>query len=407
MKKIRKLAAHGLRSLNRHRLRTMFMMLGTFVGVAALTLTVSIGRNTEEQVVESINRIFGASSIMLRGGGMRMSGGRRVVSGSTLTLEDLAAIARRVEGIEAWDPMLMVGGREVPVVWEGKTANVPVMGHSERAARVWNRGVSRGSFFTEQDVASSARVALVGESVARDLFGDVDPIGQQIRIGTVPFQVIGVLEARGVDPRGRDRDNEIMVPISTAMRRLQNAEYITGANLLVADGYDPDATVPGIAAVLRERHALAADAADDFHIFTPVQAQERMAAINRVFTVFLPLVAGVSIVVGGFVVANLMLMGVNERRAEIGLRKAVGARSRDVWMQFLVESALVTTSGGVLAVAAGAAALPLMGRLTAASGTMPWQAAGLGLAIALAVGLVAGVFPARRAASLDPVQTLR
>ena len=336
-----------------------------------------------------------------------MSGGRRAVSGSTLTLEDLAAIATRVKGIEAWDPMVMVGGREVSVVWEGKTANVPVMGHSERAARVWNRGVSRGSFFSEQDVASSARVALAGESVARDLFGDVDPIGQQIRIGTVPVQVIGVLEARGVDPLGRDRDNEIHVPISTAMRRLQNAEYITGANLLVADGYDPDATVPGIEAVLRERHALAADVADDFHIFTPVQAQARRAAINRVFTLFLPLVAGVSIVVGGFVVANLMLMGVNERRAEIGLRKAVGAKSRDVWLQFLVESALVTTAGGVLAVAAGAAALPLIGRLTAASGTMPWQAAGLGLAIALAVGLVAGVVPARHAASLDPVQTLR
>ena len=143
MKKTRKLAAHGLRSLNRHRLRTTFMMLGTFVGVAALTITVSIGRNTEEQVVESINRIFGASSIMLRGGGMHMSGGRRAVSGSTLTLEDLAAIATRVKGIEAWDPMVMVGGREVSVVWEGKTANVPVMGHSPGPICWWRTATTR------------------------------------------------------------------------------------------------------------------------------------------------------------------------------------------------------------------------------------------------------------------------
>jgi putative ABC transport system permease protein len=405
MKKIRKLTTHGLRSLNRHRLRTMFMMLGTFVGVVALTLTVSIGQNTKEQILERMNRMFGGSSVMIAGSGTSMRGGPRAGAASTLTLQDLNDIAATVEGIEAWDPLHMLGEREV--VWEGRSRSVRVMGHSERAALVWNRGVSRGSFFTERDVASSARVALLGENLARDLFGDVDPIGEQIRIGTVPFQVTGVLEVQGVDPHGLDRDSEIHVPITTAMRRLQNVDYVSAAKLLVTDGYDLSATVASIEALMRQRHALADGVPNDFRTSTAVQVQARVAAASRVFTLFVPMIAGLSLVVGGFIVANLMLMGVNERRAEIGLRKAVGARSQDVWLQFLLESALVTVSGGVLAVAVCAAVLPIIGHFLGVPGMMPWQVAGFGLVIAVAVGLVAGVFPARRAASLDPVQTLR
>lgn len=405
MKKINKLVSHGFRSMGRHRLRTFFMMLGTFVGVTALTVVVALGQGTQQEIMDRIDKMFSGSSIMVSAGGMGMGGGPRDAPSTNLTIEDIESIAVEVEGIDSWDPVVMAGDREV--VWEGASASVRTIGHSERAAEAWNRGVTRGSFFTAQDVASSARVALVGETLVAEIFGDVDPIGQQIRIGTVPFDVVGVLEIQGIDPHGWDRDMEVHVPISTAMRRLMNVDYIMSAKIVVADGIDVDLAALQIEDLLRERHGLAADESNDFSMITPVQVQEMVSNANKVFTVFLPLLAGVSIFIGGIVVANLMLMAVNERRSEIGLRKAVGAKSRDIWLQFLVESSMVTVAGGVLALMVGAVLVQVMGRTLGTPTAMPWQAAVAGLGAAIIVGLVAGVAPARRAASLDPVQTLR
>jgi putative ABC transport system permease protein len=405
MKKFQKLVGHGFRSMGRHRLRTFFMMLGTFVGVAALTVVVALGQGTRQEVMSRIDRMFSGSSILLSSGAMGMGGGPRDAPSNTLTLEDLAALESSVDGILTWDPMQMAGAREV--IWNGNSSEVRIMGHSERAEVVWTRGVSRGSFLAESDVASSALVALVGETLATEVFGDTDPIGEQIRIGTVPFDVVGVLEVQGIDPHGWDRDNEVHIPITTMMRRLLNVDYIMSSKIIVAEGVDLEPMVGEIENTLRERHALADAEPNDFAMITPVQVEEMVDSANRVFTVFLPLVALVSILVGGIVVANLMLMSVNERRSEIGLRKAVGARSRDIWLQFLVESSLVTVIGGVVALLACAVLLRFVGQMMGTPSLMPWQAAIAGLLAALAVGIVAGVAPARRASKLDPVHTLR
>lgn len=401
-----RLIGHGLRCLGRHRLRTFFMMLGTFVGVSALTLVMAIGQGTRDSVLGNIERMFSGSSIFLSAGGGGMMGGPRE-EGPTTTLvtEDLEEIQATIPGIRVFDPMFMDESSEV--VYQGNSSTVRVLGHSERHEEVWNRGVSRGAFFGEADVQSSARVALVGETLVREVFQGADPIGLQFRIGTIPFEVIGVLDPLGIDPHGWDRDSEVIIPVTTMMRRVMNVDYLQSAKFLVDPEADLDVTVLAIEEVLRERHVLATEMPNDFSMITPVQIQKMVGSINRVFTLFLPLLAGVSLLIGGIVVANLMLMGANERRSEIGLRKAVGARTRDVWVQFLLESALVTVTGGVLALGVSAVALGVISQFMEIPSIMPWGAASLGLGAAVVVGLLAGVLPAKRASAMDPVAALR
>lgn len=404
--KAQRLIRHGLRDMRRHRLRTFFMMLGTFVGVLTLTVVMAIGQGTRDVVMANIERMFAGNSILLSAGGGGMMGGPGADGPTTtLTEKDLEEIRASVPGIKVYDPMILAMSREV--VYQGNSSNVRVLGHSENHEEVWNRGVSRGAFFGEAEVRSSGRVALIGETLARDLFQGADPIGLQLRIGTVPFEVIGVLDSMGIDPHGWDRDNEAIIPYTTMMRRVMNIDYVQSAKIMVMEGADLDAPVAAIEALLRERHALAADELNDFSMITPVQVREMVASMNRVFTLFLPLLAAVSLFIGGIVVANLMLMGVNQRRSEIGLRKAVGARGRDIWLQFLLESSLVTAAGGVLALLVGAVGLGIIGGSMEGVRVMPWEAVTLGMGAAVLVGLLAGVFPARRAAALDPVTTLR
>jgi putative ABC transport system permease protein len=324
---------------------------------------------------------------------------------TTLTLADIEAIDRSLDEVVLVDPMQMGGEREV--TFEGRTSRVRVEGHSEAAEVVWNRPATQGSYFTARDVGSSARVALLGPTAATELFGDQDPVGKQIRIGSVPFEVLGVLAPLGIDPHGLDKDKEIVIPVTTLMRRVRNVDYLMSAKLMLKEGADPDTSVGRVRELLRQRHGLGPGQEDDFGLFTPVQVRQMVRSTNRVFTVFLPLIAALSIGVGGLVVANLMLMTVHERRAEIGLRRAIGARPHDIQLQFLAESAAVTGVSGLLAVATGFLVLQLLGHLSGTAVGVPWGPAALGLGSAIVVGLAAGVVPARRAAALDPVTALR
>ena len=322
----------SLRTLTRHRGRAFLMMLGTFVGVSALTVLLAIGRGTQQQVLQRFDAFFGGSSVFIRAGGGRHRPGAHGTSTATLTVGDIRAVDSAMAQVVLADPMQLAGEREV--TYGGRTSSIRVEGHSEAAEIAWNRSVTRGAYFTAADVSSAARVALIGEVVARDLFEGRDPIGEQIRIGTVPFQVIGVLAPFGIDPHGLDKDEEIIIPISTLMRRVRNVDYLMGARLHLTSGADPDAVMLQAADILRRRHGIGPGQEDDFSLFTPVQVQHMIQSSNRVFTLFLPLIAALAIVVGGIVVANLMFMTVHERRAEIGLRKAVGARARDIGCSF-------------------------------------------------------------------------
>jgi len=250
-------------------------------------------------------------------------------------------------------------------------------------------------------------VAIIGETVAGQLFKDQDPIGADIQIGSVPFRVVGVLEQWGTDPHGMDRDNEIVVPITTLMRRLTNVDTITGAKLVIARTANEDEMVKQIREILRSRHSLAAGQPNDFSILTASEVRQMMAAVERVLMLYLPMVAAISLLVGGIVTASLMYASVSERAAEIGLRRAVGARTEDIRLQFLVETAATTLAGGAAGIALGFVLARMSATKLHLDGVAPWSAVLLGIAASILAGLTAGLLPARRAARLSPVDALR
>jgi putative ABC transport system permease protein len=272
---------------------------------------------------------------------------------------------------------------------------------------VWARGVNRGQYFDEAAVRSAARVAVIGDTVARRLFGQEDPLDADIRIGAVPFRVIGVLQPFGTDMHGMDRDNEIVVPISTLMRRLTNVDTIAAAKLLVKDPDREEVIAGEVARILRARHALVSDEPDDFRLVTTVEVRKMVTWIRRVLFLFVPLVAGVVLLVAGIVSATLMLSSVNERTAEIGLRRAIGARPEDIRLQFVTETAVTILSGGFAGLLLGYAGAQLLATRMQLSETFSWEAALVGIAASTITGLLAGVLPARRAAQLEPAEALR
>jgi putative ABC transport system permease protein len=398
----RLLLAGSVRVLTRYKLRTFFMSLGMVVGVAALVVMRSMGTGAEQEMQEKVARMFSASGIIIGNNGGGMGGDGR--GPGKLTVEDLEVLGAELEQVVDWDPQVIVGDREVQ--YRGRNRTQMVWGHSERGQFVWNRGVVRGEYFSEADVRSASRVALIGLKTAEALFEDEDPIGKEIRIGNSPFRVKGVLEAHGVDPHGLDRDDEVHVPVTTLMRRMLDLERIGSAKLIVSSPEEVDDTVEEVADILFERHALAPDEPEDFSIYTPTQAQRMVEKANRVFTVYLPATAGIALLVAAIVIANIMLMSVRERIAEIGLRKAVGATSRQIGGQFLLESLAVAAVSGALGVGLGVASLGLIGVHGVEARLAP-DSVVLGLAAALVVGVLAGWLPARQAARQEPVDALR
>jgi putative ABC transport system permease protein len=398
-----RLVKQSLRMMTRAKLRSGFMMLGSFVGVAALTLVVSVGEGVNRKMLATVRQLFGGSSILIFSRGGLIIGGPRGESGR-LTLDDMKAVADEIPGIEAWDAQQGLGA---PVRYEDASTTARILGQTERSERVWNRGVTRGEYFDAAAVAGSARVALLGETVVRDLFRGEDPLGAEILVGSVRFRVIGILERFGTDAHGMDRDNEVVVPLSTAMRRVLNVDTIQGAKLLVKDPADVEPVSHEVARILRERHGLTAGQPDDFMIRTALQAQKMVGQVQRVLFLFLPLVAAVSLLAGCVVAASLMLASVNERVGEIGLRRAVGARPEDIQFQFLLETAVTALGGGALGLLVGSFGAQWVARRMALGDVLSWRAIVLGLLAAAVTGLLAGVAPARRAARLQPADALR
>lgn len=396
------LLVHVLRPLARHKLRSFFMSVGIVLGVAALVVTRALGAGAKHEIMEKVNRMFSSTSIMVTAGGGGMGAGGGV---TTLTLADLVAITETLDEIVAWDPFQLFPGQDVK--HRDRVRRMNVWGSSEQAERVRDRGVIAGEPISAEDVAAAARVALIGTDAAAALFEDEDPIGQRVMVGSVPFQIKGVLEPYGMDPHGENRDDELQVPISTLMRRLSNVDYIQAATLLVDH---PDRVEPAadkVAAILRERHVLARDEPDDFSLFTPAGVRRMVDRANRVLDVFLPAAAGLALLVAAIVIANLMLINVRRRVPEIGLRKAMGATDRQIRLQFLIEAVAMTFLSGLLGIALGVAAVAFATSHVRVPALLTADAVVLALLAATAVGVLAGVVPARRAARLDPIAALK
>jgi putative ABC transport system permease protein len=399
-----RLITHSFAAIARYKLRSVFIILGTLIGTAALTLVIAAGDGAKRKMISTVRQLFGASSIMVMSGGTQFMGGPGA-NAARLTLDDIEAVAAEVPEIEAWDPQQAMANASVR--HDGATATARVFGASERFGQVWQRGVARGESFDAPAVRGSARVAVIGVTTARELFGSQDPVGGEILVGNVPLRVIGVLEPFGTDLHGMDRDAEIVIPISTMMRRVMNVDTISAAKLLVRDPSQVREAQRGMTRVLRARHAIPNGRPNDFTVISSVMVQTMLGRMQRVVSIYLPLAAGVILLVAAIVAASLMLASVNARVGEIGLRRAVGARVEDIQFQFVVETAATMLFGGVLGIAIGSVAAALVARRFALGNVFSLSTIVIALAITIVTGIVAGVLPARRAARLDPIDALR
>lgn len=383
----------ALDALRANRLRSLLTMLGVVIGVAAVVALVAIGTGTKQQIERQVEGLGSNLLIVVPG---KLTAGAAPTS-SPMTLDDADAVAR-VVGDRSRVAVTIASGETVRAGSHSSFASM--QGVLETTPTVFVRRLDRGSYLTRTDVSTGRRVAVLGAGVAGALFGDRDPIGRQITIGGVRFRVIGTFEPLG-QSLGVDRDNEVHVPV-TAAQRLLGTERIDGLAIHAPDRDRIDQLSRDVVATLAHRHP-----DTDFSAVTQEQILGVLGDILGVLTGVLAAIAGISLLVGGVGVSNIMLVSVRERTKEIGLRKAVGARPRDIGVQFLLEAVLLTTTGGVLGMLLGATTALLVDGLSPVPAALTWWSMALAFGVSAAVGIIFGVVPAQRAGRLDPVVALR
>jgi putative ABC transport system permease protein len=303
--------------------------------------------------------------------------------------------------------MPMVIRVEQPVAFKGKNHAATVFGATPDYEEAWDWRVAAGEQISEAQEASASRAAVLGTTVARELFGADDPVGQSIRIGDQTFRVVGVLTHRGANPMGMDMDNRVVVPLSTAMKRMYNTTALSAIRMRADGVAEVDGVGVRVGTILRERHRIGPGDTDDFAVRTPTSIRAMAGQMLSKLTTMLGLVTVIALVAGAIVLANILLAAVGERRGEIGLRRALGATRRQIVQQFLVEGVVVTLAGGAVGVLAGTAVAFVVSRMPEVPAVVTWEPFALALVASVVVGLAASVAPARRAAQVDPAAALR
>jgi putative ABC transport system permease protein len=399
----------ALRALAVNKLRSALTMLGIIIGVAAVIVMIAVGAGAQARVEEQIRSL--GSNLLLILSGARTQGGVRLAVGSGFTLSEDDAIAINRELLEARAAPALRGGAQV--VWGNNNWATQIYGTTPDYLDVRQWALQSGRIFEPAEMSGAGKVCVVGQTVVRELFGGADPVGQVIRIKRVPFTVIGVLENKGQSLMGTDQDDIILVPIATARSRVLGSASLAKQRAVstiwvkVAEGYDTRTVEEQVRALLRQRHRLQPGAEDDFSLRNLAELMAAQEASSRVLALLLAAVASVSLVVGGIGIMNIMLVSVTERTREIGLRMAVGARTRDILGQFLVEAVTLSLIGGLAGVLIGVGGALAVAQLAGWKVLLSGQAIALAVAFAFAIGVFFGFYPARKAARLNPVEALR
>ncbi len=393
-------------SLSRNRLRTFFMMLGVTIGVAALTALASVGEATKQETLRQFKRMVGTfDTLSVRPGGAATRGMPSLSNVEpTIRFDDAAAVAE-VPGV------LRVAQTQqtfdLEVVYKDQTLTPGLFGVSDDWAAIRGEVVAAGENITEEDLQTLARVVVIGEDVRAAFFPSEDPLGKVIRIADVPFQVKGVFATRGAGPGGASLDNMVVIPVTTASKRLFNRDYLTGLLVQIRDPEASDAIAAAIRAAMRDKHRLAANAPDDFTVTSPRATIDQITQVGTTLGRVMNGVALIATLIGGAVIMSLMLIAVSERRREIGVRRAVGATRRDIMAQFLVEAVMISALGGLLGIVLGAGGATIAAVLQKLPPAYLWSTIALAAAASVLVGLLAGLQPAWKAARVDPIEALR
>ncbi len=390
-----------------HKLRSFLTILGIVIGVAAVITLMSVGKGAQEDILSRIETL-GSDLVTVRPGAFMFRG----VSGGTaqtLTLEDAEAIAEQVSNISA---VASTFSRNLQVVAGGENMNSQVTGITPEYWEVQNLEIDSGTFFTERDYQRGAKVAVIGPEIAETLFGTANPLGQKVRMGTIIVRVVGVTESRG-GGFGSSPDDDIYIPL-TAMqqtvaqpRTAQGERIVSTITLTITDEEKAEQVSDDITVLLRDRHRLSPSVDNDFNILSMSEISETIAEATGTMTLLLGAIAALSLLVGGIGVMNIMLVSVLERTREIGIRKALGARERDIWGQFLIEAAFLSLTGGIIGVIFGWGLSYLLESMEVMSTVVTLDIVILAVSVSVGIGLFFGFYPAWNASRLNPIDALR
>ncbi len=394
----------ALRALARNKMRSSLTMLGIIIGVGAVIAMVGVGQGAQEAVQQQIAAM--GSNVLMVGSGTVVRGGMHMGWGATKTLiaDDLKAILKECPAVRAAAPMSFTQGQ---IVYANNNWYTRVQGSEPQFFDIRKWPVGTGAAFTEQDVEMVANVAIIGETVRRNLFGAVDPIGETIRIKNLPFRVVGVLNAKGQSGMGDDQDDTIVVPITTLQKKITGETWL---RMIIVSAVSREASYAAqqqITALLHDRHRIRQGQDDDFFVRNMADIAELADQAGRVMTLLLASIASVSLIVGGIGIMNIMLVSVTERTREIGIRMAIGATEEDVQRQFLIEAVVLSCMGGAIGILVGMASSYLITNVLGWAVLISPMAIVTAVAFSMGVGVFFGFYPARKAAKLDPIEALR
>ncbi len=397
-------AVIALRALRRNKMRSTLTALGIIIGVASVVAMVAVGNGAQARITSQVSAL--GQNLLSVFAGSKKSGGVQsgLGSASALTLADADAIGREVADVAGISPEISTSAQAIA---NGRNWSTTIAGESPDYLKIRDWNLASGSMFTDREVRSAAKVAVIGSKTANELFGALNPVGQSVRIKNMPFVIIGLLESKGAGMGGANQDDRIIIPYTTAMKRITGDKYLRSVNVQIASSERMEIAQQQITALLRQRHRLTEGREDDFNIFNQKEIADTVNSISTVITLLLGSVAGISLFVGGIGIMNIMLVSVTERTREIGIRIAVGAQPGDIRLQFLIEAITLSLFGGLIGVLCGVGASHLVGVVANFKAIVSTGSIFLAFGVSSVIGIFFGFYPAHKAAALDPIVALR